>query len=233
MQRRPRAVTAKKDLDEFVISDDDSDNDDEHVVKELKEEAFKPKRGNRKSKQTLIVDKKPILDLEEFYVREVGSNSGGGAETPKEVIAAKDLPLPPHLDNLIFYPYTTKTFDPYNPSISSKVDTNNQKIKINPKWVLFSNNIIYRSSLSKDHKDQELKVTKATVKIKVPRVVTTSLTGISAPSFHYITTRRGKVKRVYETVISFTYNYRSKTLDEVIFDIALGFSLTFSSSLGA
>ena len=220
MQRRPRA--AKKDLDEFVISDDDSDKDDEHVGKESKEEAFKPKRGNRKSKQTLIVDKKPILDLEEFYVGEGGSN-GGGAETPKEVIAAKDLPLPPHLDNLIFYPYTTKTFDPYNPSISSKVDANNQKIKINPKWVLLSNNITYRTSLSKDHKDQELKVTKATVKINVPRVISSSMNGISTPSFHYITTRRGKVKRVYDTVISFTFNYRSKTLDEVILILLLDF----------
>jgi hypothetical protein len=175
--------------EEFVVQEDD----------QSEEEFEKPKR-KKQCKQTTFncPGKESILDLDEFY-RNANDN---------EIIQSNDLPLPPHLNNLIFYPYTPLTFDFQNPSNCSKFDANNNEIKVDKNWLL-----IYcdRVSTGRSKLDLELRVRKCLVIIHVPHLI--QLEGRFL--FNVKVNRRGEFQSIQKESLSFTFDFQKKNFKQV------------------
>ena len=162
-----------------------------------------PKQTNSNaSKQTSFScpGKESILDLDEFY-RNANDN---------EIIQSNHLPLPPHLNNLIFYPYTPLTFDFQNPSNCSKLDANNNEIKVDKNWLL-----IYcdRVSTGRSKLDLELRVRKCLVYATVPHLI--QLEGRFL--FNVKVNRRGEFQSLQKESLSFTFDFQKKNLKQVKF----------------
>jgi hypothetical protein len=189
--------------EEFVVQEDDQSEEEFEKPKRRKQCKQTNSSASRPyPKQTSLSSpgKESILDLDEFY----------GNANDNEIIQSNHLPLPPHLNNLIFYPYTPLTFDFQNPSNCSKLDANNNEIKVDKNWLL-----IYcdRVSTGRSKLDLELRVRKCLVYATVPHLI--ELEGRFL--FNVKVNRRGEFQSLQKESLSFTFDFQKKNLKQVKF----------------
>ena len=176
--------------DEYLVTQEGLQSD---------EEFLKPKLKKNLKQSTFLSNYKPKnsdLDLDEFY-----------GNSKVKVIQRNDLKLPPHLNNLIFHPYTPLTFNFHDPDDSPQLDRKHNEISVDKHLLLVFSDVV---STVKSKLDLELHVRECQVYVQVPDIGPPS-----NPHWLIRRNRRGQFQNYERDHLKFSYDFKKKSLEQV------------------